>query len=120
MGQDGSSVESIFDAIYLNNTWGTGSGPGSKAENALPYIEFVNSFMRTHKIKSILDLGMGDGQLLISLELRRREYIGVDVSKEAISLAKSRISGKNIKFVQMEIELYNFQRNIYYNHPNLI
>jgi SAM-dependent methyltransferase len=105
---DNSTSAYIFDEIYLNNIWGNGSGPGSERKNALPYIEFVNSFMRIHRVKTVLDLGVGDGQVLASLELGNRNYVGVDVSKEAISRAESHASSENIKLVLGDIEEYSY------------
>lgn len=70
--------------------WNGGSGPGSQPQNTSKYIKFLNSFIRENNIKSILDVGCGDWQLMSMVDLSGVRYKGIDVSPVAVSLAKSK------------------------------
>lgn len=53
------------------------SGKGSFGNYAKIKSEFVNGFIKKHKIKSAIDFGCGDGEQLSSLEIPK--YVGIDV-----------------------------------------
>ena len=46
------SNSDVFTNIYEKDVWGNGSGPGSKLENNLEYVEFINNFIK--KTRSVL------------------------------------------------------------------
>ena len=83
-------LQNIFDRIYLTDEWNGGSGPGSQPQNTAKYVKFLNSFIRENKIKSILDVGCGDWQLMSMIDLSGVRYKGIDVSPVATSFAKSK------------------------------
>lgn len=83
-------LQNIFDKIYLTDEWNGGSGPGSHPQNTSKYVKFLNSFIRENKIKSILDVGCGDWQLMSMVDLSGVRYKGIDVSPVATSFAKSK------------------------------
>ena len=83
-------LQNIFDRIYLTDEWNGGSGPGSQQQNTAKYVKFLNSFIRENKIKSILDVGCGDWQLMSMIDLSGVRYKGIDVSPIATSFAKSK------------------------------
>ena len=83
-------LQNIFDRIYLTDEWNGGSGPGSQPQNTAKYVKFLNSFIRENKIKSILDVGCGDWQLMSMIDLSGVRYKGIDVSPIATSFAKSK------------------------------
>jgi SAM-dependent methyltransferase len=100
----------IFNDIYKNGTWGEGSGPGSKIENSEIYLSYMQEFIDSHRVKSILDLGVGDGELLRNLDKRNCKYIGLDVSSVAISLASQKNSNRNIDFKVGDAEFYDYPK----------
>ena len=62
-------MKSIFTNIYEKNLWGNNrnvmyngsSGLGSSLEyNKDHYIPFLQNFIKTHNIKTVVDLGCGD------------------------------------------------------------
>ena len=76
----------VFDDIYINKVWGVDengegiSGSGSKVENNIKYLNFLNTFIKINKIKSIVDLGCGDWQLMSKVNLNGIKYDGYDNS----------------------------------------
>lgn len=101
-------TKKVFNKIYRNDIWGNGSGPGSRIENCKEYINFLQIFIQTNNIGTILDIGVGDGQVLSALEIDEVEYTGLDVSNKALALAKQRNNRPNIKFINKDISTYNF------------
>jgi len=74
----------VFTDIYDSKMWksdiaGTLSGPGSDIECSYEYVEFLNKFINKHKIKSVLDLGCGDFNLMRHVNLKNIDYLGIDV-----------------------------------------
>lgn len=60
------------------------SGPGSYGTLALGKANFLNSFVESNNVRSVIEFGCGDGNQL-SLA-RYPAYIGLDVSRSAIGL----------------------------------
>lgn len=64
------------------------SGPGSALSYSLPYREFLEQFIEQHHIKSILDLGCGDmqvmGNVCLTTANNHADYHGIDVIQERI------------------------------------
>lgn len=71
-------------------TSGGNSGDGSYGKFAKFKSKFINDFTKKNKIKSVIEFGCGDGNQL-SL-VKYKEYIGLDVSKTAISLCQSKFT----------------------------
>lgn len=65
---------------YWNNRYVSGgnSGSGSRGESLRQKCRMINTFIQAHEIKSILDLGCGDGAVAACLDVN--SYLGVDVS----------------------------------------
>jgi SAM-dependent methyltransferase len=70
----------IFDTIYREDRWQGGSGPGSREEVTRAYRTFLQNFMRTNLIASVVDLGCGDWQIARHMDWAGVNYIGVDAS----------------------------------------
>ena len=108
-------LQNIFDRIYLTDEWNGGSGPGSQPQNIAKYVKFLNSFIRENKIKSILDVGCGDWQLMSMIDLSGVRYKGIDVSPIATSFAKSKaplgtdISTSSIEDIQESFDLVHIK-----------
>lgn len=83
-----SNLSEVFDDIYRNDRWGNGSGPGSQIEVAHGIVNYVNESIIRNDCDSLLDIGCGDGQL--SSHLQVENYLGVDVSMEALNRFRSR------------------------------
>jgi SAM-dependent methyltransferase len=91
------SLEERFAGIYKNKMWGAdpdglgNSGSGSSATAAKPYLDLINTFIRNNNIKSILDIGCGDGRITSFLELEGVNYLGIDVVEECIKRNQERM-----------------------------
>ena len=121
-----NGVSQIFDQIYLKKIWGEGSGPGSREKNSREYLAFLNSFMSKNKIKSILEIGVGDGELLSKLNLENISYTGIDVSNQAINLLSKRSFATDIKIFNFDAEHFNFHyfdliicKDVFQHLPNM-
>lgn len=76
--------------IYWEERYRTGgnSGAGSYGEYAKFKGDVVNPLLRKYNIKSIVDLGCGDGNQLKYFNLEGIDYIGVDISQTALNKAR--------------------------------
>ena len=75
----------IFDRIYATNFWKQGSGPGSTEEATRQYRVYLQNFLKTNNIRSVLDVGCGDWQFSQYIDWSGIEYVGVDVSAVVLS-----------------------------------
>ena len=89
---------SVFNEIYEQGYWGVGSGSGSSPDAALPYIQFVENFISTNRITSVVDLGCGDWQFSKYLDFSDAEYIGIDVAESVIQRNNEMFARKSVKF----------------------
>ncbi len=73
-------------------------------------VEKVLDYSKKKEIKSILDIGTGSGCILISLLIERKDCrgIGIDISKNAINIAKNNAKmqqlGNRIKFIHTDVD----------------
>jgi SAM-dependent methyltransferase len=104
------NTKEIFTDIYLTKTWqskvaGTSSGPGSCIECSHAYIDYLNKFIREKNIKSILDLGCGDFNLMKHIDFTNITYLGIDIVDSIIN--QNRQLYPNLYFLCDDITLYN-------------
>lgn len=74
---------------------GDNSGQGSYGKLANFKAEVVNEFIHSHKIKTVIEFGCGDGNQLSMLKALR--YIGLDVSKTAIKMCQDKFNKDKTK-----------------------
>ena len=80
--------DAVFDRIYRDNVWGgaeSPSGPGS-GSIAFALVPEIAKLVSELGVKSVLDIGCGDGFWMPDLP----GYVGIDVSEEALKLARHR------------------------------
>ncbi len=82
-------MKDAFDRIYLDDTWGGGSGPGSDPQAAAPCLEWVRGQIQPGD--SFLDVGCGDGRLAAVIAPWCAEYTGVELSPVALEKARQRL-----------------------------
>lgn len=78
-----------FDvSVYWNDRYASGgtSGAGSYGRLAEFKSKFLNDFFERNSVKSVLDFGCGDGNQIESLHID--QYIGTDISHEAIAICQ--------------------------------
>jgi SAM-dependent methyltransferase len=87
-----------FQAIYRNQAWGCGSGPGSSPANRVEYRAFVERFIEANGVRSVTDLGCGDWQFSRLIDWSQVEYLGLDLVPEVVAQNRNRFAGDNIRF----------------------
>lgn len=87
-----------FAEIYENNEWGYGSGVGSLPLNNIEYMKFLQTFLRSNAITSVVDLGCGDWQFSQFIDWGEATYLGLDVAESVIRSNQSRFARDNITF----------------------
>lgn len=76
------NLESIFENIYVNNTWEgheSRSGPGSGLIETVAIRRFLEYIIIELNIKSILDVPCGDFNWMATVDLKNCYYEGWDV-----------------------------------------
>ncbi len=76
-------------------TRGGTSGPGSYGDFASFKAEFLNNFVASRHIKSVVEFGCGDGNQLALADYPG--YLGLDVSPDAIARCRARFDGDETK-----------------------
>ncbi|HEV3345293.1 MAG TPA: tetratricopeptide repeat protein, partial [Pirellulales bacterium] len=97
---DAQDAFAVFDRIYRNGGWcGKGSGPGSAPDASKSYIGLLNRLVnQTPDIRSILDIGCGDWQIMCHVDLSRKRYLGVDVAASVVAANAREFGRENIRF----------------------
>lgn len=99
-----STPEQVFTQIYDKGIWGKDeqgkgtSGSGSTLESAMEYIVFLNKFIRTNNIKTIVDVGCGDWQIMSHVDLTGVDYLGIDVVQSVIQNNTARYASSHVNF----------------------
>lgn len=90
-------LERIFTHVYERKIWGEDfdkkgcSGSGSTFEASQEYVQFVKKFIEENHIRSVLDIGCGDGAITGFLKLDNNiSYIGIDVVEDLIERNKAK------------------------------
>lgn len=47
------SDKQVFTNIYKKNLWNGGAGPGSKVENARPFLDYLQDFIDTQYLRHL-------------------------------------------------------------------
>ena len=79
-----------FRAIYRRRTWQVGSGHGSRVENTVEYRALLESFLREHGIRSVVDVGCGDWQFSHLVDWGDASYLGIDTVPNVIRANRKR------------------------------
>lgn len=87
-----------FEHIYASNEWGNGSGAGSMHIHNKSYMNFVESFIAEHDVKSVLDFGCGDWQFSQYIDWGDASYVGLDIVGSVVSNNVKNFETENITF----------------------
>lgn len=93
-----ATVPVPFDsAAYWENRYydGGNSGDGSGGLLAQHKADFINSFVATRHIQTVVEFGCGDGRQLALADYP--DYLGLDVSPTALALCRDRFLGDRNK-----------------------
>ncbi len=76
---DADAMRAAFEAIYREDRWSNGSGPGSHPNNTIEYRGFLARFIEANSVGSVTDLGCGDWQFSRFIDWSGVRYVGLDV-----------------------------------------
>src|ERR1700680_3904056 len=91
------TAEQKFSSIYRNDAWSNGSGPGSTPEFTIDYRLFLEKFLESRDINTVLDIGCGDWQFSKLINWSNCDYTGFDCVHSVIDDNKNFYSGHNIR-----------------------
>lgn len=78
---------------------GRTSGAGSEGDEGAYKAAYLSKFIADHDVKTVVDWGCGDGQVLKLVELpAQTQYIGVDVSPTIIAMMRQCFDGPRYLF----------------------
>jgi tRNA G46 methylase TrmB len=112
-------MEHVFTDIYQNKLWGDNrekgylgsSGPGSRLEFNIPYIQFVKKFINDNMIQTIVDIGCGDFKCMneVLKNSNADKYTGIDIYKELIDSHNLTYNTTNteLQFIHMDVTKSN-------------
>jgi SAM-dependent methyltransferase len=93
-----------FNRIYTEGIWGTDvtgkgtSGSGSTLEITREYRAYVEKFVKTHAVKSVVDAGCGDWTFSSAMDWGDASYVGVDIASDVIEAVRKKYENGRIKF----------------------
>ncbi len=68
----------VFSDIYARNLWGDGSGGGSDPETTRPFCRLVQDLLVLYDVRTVLDIGCGDGRVFSEIHWGKTKYTGID------------------------------------------
>ena len=105
--------QGAFTHIYNNAGWGKNSlgeahsGPGSTVESSQEYIAFLQKFIREHTIRTIVDVGCGDWEVMKHINLTGIRYIGIDVVQSVIEKNQQKYATPTIAFIHADATTFD-------------
>jgi SAM-dependent methyltransferase len=93
-----------FNRIYADGTWGkdaTGrgvSGSGSSLEITQEYRAYLEDFLKTHAVKSVVDAGSGDWTFSSAVDWGDASYLGIDIASDVIEAVRKKHERGKIRF----------------------
>ena len=93
-----------FNRIYAEGTWGRDvagrgvSGTGSTLAITQEYRAYIEDFIRTHRVTSVVDAGSGDWSFSSAIEWGEASYLGVDIASDVVAVVRSRHETGKIRF----------------------
>jgi SAM-dependent methyltransferase len=95
--------KSVFNTIYVNDVWRESrEEPWPVEANSQVYRPVVERFIKSHGIRSIVDIGCGSWEPNATIELNGADYVGVDVSDVVLAQAR-RNTPPGMKFINANV-----------------
>ena len=96
--KDFEDIYSKFGKVYADRIWGKGSGYGSSRSATRKYRTFLTNFIVENDVKSIVELGCGDFEVMKLIVKKGIQYSGYDVVSDVIYKNRSKFESSNIQF----------------------
>ncbi|MEA5441399.1 class I SAM-dependent methyltransferase [Cyanobium gracile] len=96
------STKDAFTRIYQRDTWGGGSGQGSRPEFNGEYIATLQRFLRLNHIRSVVDFGCGDWQFSRLIHWGDITYTGIDIVDSVVAANSDLHASDSIRFQLFE------------------
>lgn len=93
-----NDIPRAFEAVYNEDRWSHGSGPGSLPSSTIEYRSFLERFIQENGVKTVTDLGCGDWQSSRYMNWSSVRYTGLDVVQSLIDENNKRYAAGNISF----------------------
>src|SRR5688572_8499550 len=93
-----------FNRIYAEGTWGRDasgrgvSGTGSTLAITQEYRAYIEDFIRTHGVTSVVDAGSGDWGFSSAIDWGGASYLGVDIASDVVAAVRSRHETDKVRF----------------------
>jgi SAM-dependent methyltransferase len=94
----GMSTKEAFTSIYQQDTWGGGSGQGSRPEFNGEYIATLHRFLQLNDIRSVVDFGCGDWQFSRLIHWGDVAYTGIDIVDSVVATNHDHHASETIRF----------------------
>jgi len=104
--QDSKNLKSTFELIYDRSVWGGGSGTGSNLQYTLIYAAYAQHLIDRADVRTIVDLGCGDWRFSKYLDLKGRDYLGVDIVPSVIDANTAAYGSAHIRFQAADITTF--------------
>jgi len=97
-------LSDTFNRIYAEGKWGKDvagkgvSGSGSTVTITREYRAYVEDFIRTHQVRSVVDAGCGDWGFSSAIDWGDASYLGVDIASDVIAATRNKHQKGNIRF----------------------
>ncbi len=84
-----------FNRIYAEGTWGRDragrgtSGTGSTLAITQEYRAYIEDFIETHDVTSVVDAGCGDWGFSSAIDWGDASYLGVDIASDVIAAVRA-------------------------------
>lgn len=98
-------MQPSFSQIYAENVWDVNlrSGPGSDPKLNRRYGRLIEQFIRSHNVRSVVDLGCGDWSFSRTIDWTGVDYVGIDVVPELIAHLNNTYARPGVRFIQRDI-----------------
>ena len=99
-----SPLTQTFNRIYTEGVWGRDaagegtSGTGSTLEITRQYRAYVQDFLKTHRVTSVVDAGCGDWTFSSTIDWGSASYLGVDIASDVIDTVRRKHEKGRITF----------------------
>lgn len=99
-----AALTKTFNGIYSEGIWGRDvagkgtSGSGSTLDITREYRAYLENFIRTHRVRSIVDAGCGDWTFSSVIDWGGASYLGVDVASDVIEANRRKYEKRNVAF----------------------